>query len=137
MAKVVRIVNAETAPRAKDALTENTVSTDRAVPIPAKVVRIQQKDAPLTDRAALTENTATAAPKARHAPTESTVSTDRAVPIPVKDALTDRTVRTENTATQADSTAQHVLREDARSLAVNLDSRRTSIQPLRRRASTE
>ena len=117
------MVNAETAPRAKDALTENTVSTDRAVPI--------------TDRAALTENTATAAPKAKHALMESTASMDRAAPIPVKDALTDRTVRTENTATQADSTAQHVLREDARSLAVNLDSRRTSIQPLRRRASTE
>lgn len=118
MAKDVLMVNAETTPRAKDALTENIVSTDRAVPIPAKDVRIQQKDVPLTDRAALTENTATAAPKARHAPT-------------------DRTVRTENTAPQADSTVQHVLREDARSLAVNLDSRRTSIQPLRRRASTE
>ena len=104
------MVNAETTPRAKDALTENIVSTDRAVPIPAKDVRIQQKDAPLTDRAA---------------------------PIPAKDALTDRTVRTENTAPQADSTVQHVLREDARSLAVNLDSRRTSIQQLRRRASTE
>lgn len=123
MAKDVLMVNAETTPMAKDALMESTVSTDRAVPIP--------------DRAALTESTATAALKARHAPTESTVSTDRAAPIPAKDALTDRTVRTESTATQADSTAQHVLREDARSLAANLDSRRTSIQPLRRKASTE
>ncbi len=131
------MVNAETTPMAKDALTESTVSTDRAVPIPAKDVRILQKDVPLTDRAALTESTAAAALKARHALTESTVSTDRAAPIPAKDALTDRTVRTESTAPQADSTVQHVLREDARSLAVNPDSRRTSIQRLQRRASTE
>lgn len=101
------------------------------------------KDAPMesiasTGRAALMESTAAIPAKARHAPMESVASTDRDAAIRAKVAPTDRTVRTESTVPEtADSTVQHALREDVLSLAVNLDSRRTSIQPLRRRASTE